>query len=290
MWLDLRDKLRIPLLLAPALTVVIVLFFGGLSLALMQSFNYMPVLGKNDFSFQAYVNVFQDPRFLSGLALTFWIGTATMILSMTLAVICALVLRQAIRGRRAGSFLFQLNIPIPHIVGAVAMTFLLSQSGLLSRCTFSLGITEGTSDFPALIYDKYGIAAIAEFLWKAVPFTGIIVLAVLQSLGDDYENLARTLGANRWQRFRYVILPFIMPGLMQASIIIFAFAFGNFEIPWLLGARYPTALPVLAYEYYTDVDLGRRTEAMAISMVIALLITVLVWIYMRISEKYVRSA
>jgi putative spermidine/putrescine transport system permease protein len=80
-----------------------------------------------------------------------------------------------------------------------------------------------------------------------------------------------------------------MPGLLRSSILVFAFAFGNFEIPWLLGARYPTPLPVLAWEYYHDIDLGNRREAMAISMVIAVLVTVLVWLYMKITEKYIRS-
>jgi putative spermidine/putrescine transport system permease protein len=289
MLMDLRDRLRVPLMLAPALAVVFFLYLGGLVLALSQSFGYMPVVGKYDFSFDAYVNVFTDPRFLSGLALTCWIGFSVAFLSMVLAVICALVLRQTLPGKKLISFIFQFNIPIPHIVGVVAMMFVLSQSGLISRITYALGLTQGTTDFPALIYDKYGIASIAEFLWKAVPFTGVIVLAVLQSLGEDYEDLARTLGASRWQRFRYVILPFIMPGLLRSSILVFAFAFGNFEIPWLLGARYPTPLPVLAWEYYHDIDLGNRREAMAISMVIAVLVTVLVWLYMKITEKYIRS-
>ena len=93
--------------------------------------------------------------------------------------------------------------------------------------------------------------------------TGLIVLAVLQSIGEDYEDLARTLGANSWQRFRYVILPLIMPGVLSSSVLVFAFTFGAFEIPYLLGQRFPSALPVLSYRAYTDVDLNSRPEAMA---------------------------
>jgi putative spermidine/putrescine transport system permease protein len=112
---------------------------------------------------------------------------------------------------------------------------------------------------------------------------------VLQSVSEDYENVARNLGANRWQRFRYVLWPLMLPGMLRASILVFAFTFGSFEVPYLLGQTYPAALPVLAYRHYHDVDLNARPEAMAMSMVIAVIIVLLILIYMKLAETYVRS-
>ena len=80
-----------------------------------------------------------------------------------------------------------------------------------------------------------------------------------------------------------------MPGVLRSSILVFAFTFGAFEIPFLLGQRYPSALPVLAYRSYHDVDLNQRPEAMAMSMIVALFITILILIYMRVSETVIRS-
>ena len=71
------------------------------------------------------------------------------------------------------------------------------------------------------------------------------MLAILQSVGEDYEQAAQSLGANRWQQFRYVTLPLIMPGVLSASVIVFAFTFGAYEIPAILGQTFPKALPVL---------------------------------------------
>ncbi len=79
----------------------------------------------------------------------------------------------------------------------------------------------------------------------------------------EYEEVAQTLGAGPWQRFRHVLLPLVMPGIISTSIIVFAFLFGSFEIPLLLGVRYPNTLPVTAYRAYIDPDLSRRPEAMA---------------------------
>lgn len=284
-----REKLRVPLLLAPAMVVIIFLFMGGLLLGLAQSFNYMPIIGKNDFNIDAYVNIVTNPAFRSSLLLTIWIGGASTIVSTVLAIGCSLVLRRNFPGKRFVTFIFQLNVPIPHIVGAVGILLLFSQSGLLARMGYAVGLINEPSDFPVLIRDRYALGIILEYVWKTTCFTGLIVLAVLQSIGEEYEDLARTLGANSWQRFRYVTLPLIMPGVLSSSVLVFAFTFGAFEIPYLLGQRFPSALPVLSYRAYTDVDLNSRPEAMAMSIIIAGLIAVLIFAYMKITRAYLRS-
>ena len=122
-----------------------------------------------------------------------------------------------------------------------------------------------------------------------MPFIGVIVLASLQALGNDYEAAARSLGTSRWQTFRHVLLPMLLPSLSGASAIVFAFTFGAFEIPALLGANYPAALPVLAYRSFTDVDLAARPEAMAMSVVIALLGGIMIALYLRFSQRRARQ-
>jgi putative spermidine/putrescine transport system permease protein len=283
------ERLRLASMLLPALAMIGLLFLGGLALGLLQSFDYMPIIGRTQFTLRPYVNLFADQAFLRSLALTTWIGLASTGASTVVATLTALALRRDFAGKRIVTFLFQLNIPVPHTVGAIAVMFLFAQSGLLARIAHLMNLVTEPSDFPALIYDPLGLGIILEYLWKSIPFTGIILLAVLQSVSEDYENVARNLGANRWQRFRYVLWPLMLPGMLRASILVFAFTFGSFEVPYLLGQTYPAALPVLAYRHYHDVDLDARPEAMAMSVVIAIIIVLLILIYMRLAEVYVRS-
>ena len=273
------------LLLAPALAVIVLLFGGGLALALLQSVGYVPAIGHTEFSLAAYYHVFSDPAFGRSLGLTLWIAGVSTAVSTLLALIAALTLRRAFRGRRIAAFIFQSNLPIPHLVGAIGILFLFSQSGFLARLAHLAGLIQTPADFPALVFDPYALGIILEYVWKSSVFMGIILLAALQSIGEAYEDVARTLGANRWQRFRYVTLPLIRSGILSASILVFAFTFGAFEVPLLLGARYPSALPVLAYRLYTDVDLNARPEAMALSVVIAAIITGLILLYMWLTRK-----
>jgi putative spermidine/putrescine transport system permease protein len=285
---DRRTRLRVALQLAPALSIIGLLFLGGLGLGLLQSFDYMPIIGKTQPTLAPYRHLFTDEGFLRSLLLTGWVALASTGLGTLAATVCALILRRDFPGKRWITFFFQLNIPVPHTVGAIAVTFLFAQSGLLARIAHHLTLIDDPGQFPALIFDRYGIGIILEYLWKSVPFTGVILLAVLQAVGEDYENVARTLGANRWQRFRYVLWPLMLPGVLRASILVFAFTFGTFEVPYLLGQTYPAVLPVLAYRNYIDVDLNARPEAMAISMVITVIVVALILLYMRLTDAAVQ--
>ena len=284
----LSDRLRIALLLAPALGLIGLLFGGGLVFGVIRSFNYMPVIGLTEPNLNAYRAVLSDPAFLRSFALTLHIAFTSTLIASVIAVAAALLLRRRFTGRGAITFLFQLNLTVPHVVGAIGILYLFSQSGFFARMAWQIGLIARPGEFPALVYDPWAIGIIVQYVWKEVPFIGIIVLAQMQTLGTDYESVARSLGASRWQAFRHVLLPLILPGVLSASVIVFAFTFGAYEVPLLLGASHPQALPVLAYRTYTDVDLAARPQAMAMGMVIAVLSGLMIWAYLRATRARLR--
>ena len=281
----MSDRVKIVLLLAPALLVISVLFFGGLAVGLMRSFNYMPVIGLTRPNLDAYSAILTSRRFYQSLLLTTYIAVTATLLAAAIAVGAALLLRQTFFGRGVMGFLFQLNLTIPHIVGGVGVLYLFSQSGSFARLAYHAGMIAKPAEFPALVFDPFAIGIILTYVWKEVPFIGIIVLANMQATNQDYESVARSLGASKWQSFRHVLLPLISPGLLAACSIVFAFTFGAYEIPVLLGASHPQTLPVLAYKSYTDVDLTARPQAMAMAVLIALVSAILIGAYAWITRR-----
>ena len=275
-------------MLAPALLVIIGLFGGGLVFGLMQSLGYFPVANLRDFTPSHYFDVLTDRNFLVSLWTTFRIAFFVTLLSTVFAVGAALILREQFGGSRIATFLFQIPLPVPHLVAASSVILLFSQSGVISRLLVATGLNEAPSDFPAVLYDDLGIGITLSFLWKEIPFIGLVVLAVLQSVGPQYEELAQTLGANRRQRFQYVLLPLIMPGVVSTWIIVFAFTFANFEIPLLLGQRFPTTLPVQAFQEFGKPELETRPKAMAIAIVLAFITILLLAAYRRLA-RYSRA-
>jgi putative spermidine/putrescine transport system permease protein len=267
-----REGVRTWIALAPALTLVVLLFGGAVGLALLRSLGLLAGDLAGGASPDAYRRLLVDPEFGRSLLLTLHVAVTSTVLAVVLGIGAALVLRRLVRSRRSVTTLFQLNLPIPHVIGAVAILALLGQSGLLSRVAARTGAIEGPADFPALVFDPYALGIITQYVWKEVPFIGIVALAILRATGDELEETARTLGASPWQRLRHVTLPLLLPGVLWASVIVFAFTFGTFEVPLLLGRSFPAVLPVLAHQRYTDIDLAARPEAMAISVVITVLV------------------
>lgn len=288
-WLRLLEKLRVPMLLFPATVLLVILFGGGLLVGFGQSVGYFPAIGMNEFTLDHYKSVLTNRNFFQSLWLTFRLAFISTFLSAVFAVAFALVLRHKFRGSRLFTFLFQVPIPIPHLVAASGIVLLVSQSGLLSRLAVASGVTQFPRDFPVMVFDKAGIAIQLTFLWKEIPFIGIVILAILQSVGPQYEEIAQTLGANRWQRFRYVLLPMILPGILSTSIIVFAYVFANYEIPLLFGVRHPTTLPVWAIRNYQDPDLALRPQAMAVSIILAVIAILLLVAYKRLAKYAINT-
>ncbi len=276
-------RLKIPLLLAPAMLVLGGLFAGGLYAALVQSLGYFPAIGMTEVSLDAYREVLGSRDFLDSLLLTFYVAGVSTILATVLAVLAALALRHG--SGRMISVVFQVPITIPHLVAAVGIALVVSQTGLGARLAAALGLIGEPAEFPALLYDRYSIGIILTYVWKEVPFIALVVLAGLRGVAGELEEVARTLGANAWQRFWYVVFPVIAPGIVAASLIVFAFTFGAFEVPFLLGRSYPTILPVMAYDEYRSVNLTDRPAAMAINVLIALVTGLSAALYLRLSRR-----
>ncbi|MDP9410950.1 MAG: ABC transporter permease subunit [Actinomycetota bacterium] len=281
------SRLKIALLLAPALVVIGVLFAGGLVAALVQSLGYFPAIGMTQVNLAAYREILTDGDFLNSLLLTVYVAGASTGISTVLAVLAALALRRS--SGRLSAVVFQLPITVPHLVAAVGISLVVSQTGLGARLAAGLGLIGEPKDFPALLYDRYSIGIILTYVWKETPFVALVVLASLRGVAADLEDVARTLGAGAWQRFWYVVFPVISPGIVAASLIVFAFTFGAFEVPYLLGKTYPTILPVTAYNEYRDIDLSARPIAMAINILIAALTAVFAAAYLRFARDLGRG-
>lgn len=264
--------MRSPLLpVLPALAVLALLFYGALALSAARSLGIPPAPGLDFPSLAPWRLVLSDPAVWRSAGLSLWISAVSTALSAMLAFGVAVLIRQAPAGRPVLGFLLRLNLTVPHLVGAAGMLFLWAQSGLAARVALAAGLIDGPAAFPALIWDPWALGIVLVYVWKEAPFIALILLAQSGPADAAREDTARTLGASRLQVIRHVTLPSLLPGLAAASAIVFAFTFGAYEVPLLLGASDPVALPVLAWQRFTDPDLAARPQAMALALLVALL-------------------
>jgi putative spermidine/putrescine transport system permease protein len=263
------------LALAPACGVTLLLFGGGVLLGLAQALGYVPALGMDRLSTRHFARVLGDPDFLASLGLTLGLACLSTVLAAVLGLASALLLTALPARHVVPRLVFQIPLAVPHLVIALAVMFLLAPTGWLARLALAAGVIDTPAAFPLLVNDRWGVGILLAYLWKEVPFIALMVVAALQGAAPEWLEVGRTLKAGAWQRFRRIVLPTVMPALTAASLIVFAYTFGAFEIPYLLGRTYPMLLPVWAYRHWSDVDLLARPEAIATGMLIAALVGVL---------------
>lgn len=252
-----------------------ILLGASLVYGLAQSFGYLTIIGERELNLTAYTNLFTGQgtagrEFWISLAFSLWISLASTILSSIGALFLATLLNR--RPSSLNTFALNWNLAFPHLVWGVLMLLLLAQSGLLARWAGAFGIIEAPAQFPVLVRDRFGLGIILTYVGKEIPFLTLVILALLRTQSEGYLLVAENLGANASQRFRLVTLPIVRPALLSGALLVFAYIFGAYEVPALLGVSYPRALPVLALESFTNPDLHARAEGMAISLIIALIV------------------
>lgn len=280
----MNNKIKPYILIAP--TAILLLFIMGCGIinCLLQSLGYFPQIGFNEINFSYYKEILRDTSFLKSLLFSLNTSLISSLISVILGVLLAYLLAQDKYSNFRNTML-NLPIIIPHIVVVFFMVTIFSQSGIISRLLYNLGIISDSSQFINLISDKNGIGIILVYLYKGIPFVAITTYNILRNINEKLEVVALNLGASKLQSFRYITLPLAMPSIISSFIILFAFAFGSYEVPFLIGPSTPKALSVLAYTNYVSTDFNQKALSMVINIILSGISFVLLIIYNKIFSK-----
>lgn len=286
----LLRRFYVPLMLAPVVVVLVTLFVGALGTALVQSLGYAPIYRVDEFpTFRFYRELFAQPGFWRSLMYTFYYAIVPTAVGLVLSIYLALALRKRFSGRTLFQYVYKLPLMIPYLVGVALTILLFTNGGIIARTMYAMGLIESTGEFPRILYTHGGWGIMLVYLWKQIPFMTLIIFSVLLGLGEESEEAAATLGADGWQTFWHVTLPQIMPGIISGTVIVFAFNFGSFEVPFILGGGFPNTLPVEAWRAFDNPDYAaNRPRAMAIVMVIAAISGAILYAYLTAYRRFER--
>jgi putative spermidine/putrescine transport system permease protein len=278
------SKIKPYLLIAPATLLLLFIMGIGIFTCVSQSLGYIPLIGLDNITFDYYKVILSNQQFLNSLILSL----KTSIISSIIATIIGVILAYLMTKSRVSKFrYFLLNLPIivPHIIVVMLAFAVFSKTGILARILYNLNLINDSSEFISLVNDKNGIGIIIVYIYKGMPFIAITVYNILKRIDINLEDVAKNLGANKYQIFKLVILPQIMPTILSSFIVIFAFSFGSFEVPYLIGATNPKALPVCAYINYINTDLTQRPLSMAMNTILTFISFILLILYNLIFTK-----
>jgi putative spermidine/putrescine transport system permease protein len=272
------------ILLLPIMIVILGIFASGLIMAFIQSLGHFEAVGLHEYTLRYYKEVLNSKDFLSSLGFSLYTSLVSSIIAIVLGVLLSYSIFKTKNNNRLVESIYKLPIIVPHIVAVLLVYNILAQSGILSRMLYSIGLIKEPTQFPSLLHERNGLGIIIAYAWKEIPFVAMVTYTILSNLSHNLSEVALNLGATKRQVFFHVILPIIMPTIFSSFIIIFAFSFGAYEVPFLLGPTYPKALPVKAFIEYNNPDLTNRPYAMVINMILTFVSIFLVWIYQKTFE------
>ncbi|MGL4913475.1 MAG: ABC transporter permease [Romboutsia sp.] len=281
----MKEKLKPYILLTPVFIVLFSLVSVGMIVCILQSIGYFPIIGLNEITLDYYKEILSDSSFIKSLLFSLSTCAISSIISVIGGVAIAYMLIRDNKYSKIRKSLIRIPVIIPHIVVVLLIFTVFSQSGVLSRFLYSLGVIKNISDFPILTMDKNGLGIVLVYIYKGIPFIALMTFNILKNFSEKLELVAMNLGASKSQAFFNILLPLSMPTIISSFIIIFAFSFTSFEVPYLIGPTTPKALPVEAYIRYASNDLGQRPYAMVINVILSGISFILLVIYNKLFGK-----
>ena len=165
---------------------------------------------------QNYVSMFKDKVFLSSLRNTLIYGFGCTIFQQVIGLTLALFLNTKFKGRGIVRTVIYMPAMVSGLVMGYIMYFFFQYNG---------GVVNDILGFLGLSgYDWLGNggAAIAVIVfintWQFVGVSMVIYLAGIQGVSQSYIEAATVDGANAWERFRYIILPLLIPAVASSVI------------------------------------------------------------------------
>ncbi|TDD67662.1 sugar ABC transporter permease [Jiangella aurantiaca] len=215
-----------------------------------------------------------------------------------LAIVIGLVAALALRGAFRGRTFVRAAMLLPYVAPVVAVTFvwrtmLNPQFGVANE----LGVNVFGWDAPIAFLSERSaevsilgldvgvpvalMTVIAFEAWRSFPFAFLFLTARLQAAPATLEEAARVDGATPTQRFRYIVLPQLMPTIAVLAVLRFIWTFNSFDDIYLLtgGGAGTEVISVRVFNFLTARgDIGL---ASAQALVLAVILAVVVGLYLR---------
>ncbi|MCR6671570.1 sulfate ABC transporter permease subunit CysT [Devosia ginsengisoli] len=200
-------------------------------------------------------------RSLAAYRITFTSALAATVFNGAFGLLLAWVLtRYSFPGKRMLDALVDLPFALPTAVAGLVLVTLFANTGWYGQFLEPNGFKVN--------YTQAGI--IVAMTFTSIPFVVRTVQPVLEELQTDLEEVARTLGATRWQIFARVIWPTILPAFMAGCVLSFARSLGEFGAVVFIAGNLPGLTEIVSLLIFIRLDEYNYEGAAALAFVLLL--------------------
>lgn len=178
--------------------------------------------------FDNYRFLFNQPEFQLILFNTFYFTIASVLLTIVLGLLMALLLNQGLRGRNAvRSIVFSPVMLSGAAIGIVWIYIFDPRYGLLDALLGFIGLNS-----PNWLLDSAWAmpAVIIVHVWKTIGYAVVIYLAGLQAIPRELYEAVVVDGGGAWSRFRAVTLPGLSPVVFFLILTTVLTSFQSFDV------------------------------------------------------------
>lgn len=226
------------------------------------------VVQLSEMSWAQYWAVITHPQIVAAYKVTLLSAGVASIFNAIFGMLLAwIITRYRFPGRKFLDGLMDLPFALPTAVAGLTLATLFSTQG-----------------WYGLVLDKFDIKVINTWIGIAVamsftslPFVVRTVQPVLEELGPEYEEVAETLGANRWQTFRKVVLPELSPALLAGTALSFTRSLGEFGAVIFIAGNIAWQTEVVSLMIFIRLQEFDYPAASAVASVILLVSLVLLF-------------
>jgi len=237
--------------------------FGGWTMVVLLFF-YIPILFLVVYSFNSsrlnvvwesftlkwYVELWNNSRLLGALENSVVVACVTTALSVVIGTTAAwLLYRYQYRGTRAIGTLAYIPMVVPEIIMGISLLV------FFKTVHFDLG---------------YATVIIAHTTF-CFPFVMAAVQARLAGIDPSIEEAALDLGATPLKAFWYVIVPYLMPGIISGALMAFALSMDELIVTYFVKSSASSTLPIVIYGM-AKVGLNPMINALSTLFIVATVI------------------
>ncbi|MGE6782935.1 carbohydrate ABC transporter permease [Ensifer adhaerens] len=277
------------LLMLPLLAVMIAVIGWPLVDTVRLSFTDARLVGTEGtfVGFDNYAKMLGGSNFQRAFITTTWFAVVSVTAEMVLGVLAALLLNQQFRGRTALRALMILPWALPTVVNATLWRLIYNpEYGALNAALLQFGLIDSYRSWLGEPGSALAALIVAD-CWKNFPLVALIALAALQAVPRDITAASLVDGAGPFNRFRYVIMPYLAGPLLVALVLRTIEAFKVFDIIWVMTRGGPAnstrTLSILVYQ--EAFSFQRAGSGASLALIVTLLVTVLAVAYAAMVRK-----
>jgi sulfate/thiosulfate transport system permease protein len=223
-----------------------------------------------------FVDAVWTPRAVAAYKLTFGMSFIAALINVVLGLVVAWTLvRYHFPGKKILDALVDIPFALPTAVAGLVYANLYVADGWLGQFLVPLGLE--------VVNQKAGIVLVLVF--TGLPFVVRTVQPVLEDLDAEMEEAASILGASRWQSFRRIILPNLIPPALTGFTLAFARAIGEYGSVIFISSNKPFEMEIAPVLIVAQLESFHYPEAAATAVVL-LVVSFMLLIVINLIERW----